>query len=94
MLLSVIVLLVIFLTLTATVLNRINLKSSEQALRENLNTQLYALLSAADVELNNKKLYFVMPSSQLSVLLGQANSGLYAQVTNQNQDVLWQSDSY
>jgi preprotein translocase subunit SecY len=64
MLLSVIVLLVIFLTLTATVLNRINLKSSEQALRENLNTQLYALLSAADVELNNINLRIDLPSTQ------------------------------
>lgn len=86
-------LLVLFISITAAALNRAHFRSTQQALHDTLDTQLYALLSVAEVDVINAQTVFTMPSTSLTSLLGQPSSGLYAHVINQQQKVLWQSES-
>jgi len=81
--------LVIFITLTAAALNRAFVESTESALRDNLTSQLYALLAAAEVTESE----IIMPSSELDALLGLPSSGVYATIINQSAQTLWQSSS-
>ena len=81
--------LIIFITLTAAALNRAFVESSESALRDNLTSQLYALLAAAEIVDDE----LLMPSNELDALLGLPSSGVYATVTNQTGQILWQSSS-
>lgn len=81
--------LVIFITLTAAALNRAFVESTESALRDNLTSQLYALLAAAEVTEGE----IIMPSSELDALLGLPSSGVYAYIINQSAQTLWQSSS-
>ena len=81
--------LVIFITLTAAALNRAFVESTESALRDNLTSQLYALLAAAEVTESE----IIMPSSELDALLGLPSSGVYAYIVNQSAQTLWQSSS-
>jgi two-component system sensor histidine kinase PhoQ len=87
--LSATLVLVIFITLTAATLERAFVESSESALRDNLTSQLYALMAAAEVE-NGK---VIMPSDQLDALLGLPASGVYAFITGKSGNILWQSSS-
>lgn len=81
--------LIIFITLTAAALNRAFVESTESALRDNLTSQLYALLAAAEIVDDE----ILMPSNELDALLGLPSSGVYATITNQAGQVLWQSSS-
>ncbi|VAW60955.1 Sensor histidine kinase PhoQ, partial [hydrothermal vent metagenome] len=81
--------LAIFITLTAAALNRAFAESTESALRDKLTSQLYALLAAAEVTEDE----ILMPSSELDALLGLPSSGVYAYITNQTGQILWQSSS-
>ena len=87
--LSALLVLVIFITLTAFALERAFVDSSESALRDTLTSQLYALMAVAEVE-DNKLL---MPSDELDALLGLPSSGIYAYITDANNQILWQSSS-
>ncbi len=87
--LSATIVLVIFITLTAAALDRAFIKSAESALRDNLTSQLYALMAAAEIE-NDE---IIMPSSELDLLLGLPSSGVYAFVTDATEKILWQSSS-
>ncbi len=88
-----IIVLLFFITLTAAALNKAFIKSSENALKSTLTTQLYALLANAEVDLIDNKTQFSMPSDNLATLLGLPNSGLYAQVIDAKSNIVWQSES-
>lgn len=87
--LSATIVLVIFISLTAVTLERAFIDSNESALRDTLTSQLYALMAVAEVE--NEKL--LMPSDELDALLGLPSSGIYAFVTSNKGEILWQSSS-
>ncbi len=87
--LSATLVLIIFITLTAVTLDRAFIDSTESSLRDKLTSQLYALMAAAEVE--NKDL--LMPSDELDALLGLPSSGVYAFVTDETGNTLWQSSS-
>jgi len=83
------IVLVIFITLTAAALDRAFKNSLESGLRDNLTSQLYALMAAAEIEDNT----VIMPSDELDILLGLPSSGVYAFVTDTSEKILWQSSS-
>jgi len=83
------VVLFFFITITAAALNSAYVESSENALRNQLTSQLYALMAAAEVDADG----VVLPTDELDSLLGLPSSGLYAFVTDSKQNVLWQSSS-
>jgi two-component system, OmpR family, sensor histidine kinase PhoQ len=87
--LSASIVLLIFITLTAAALNRAFVESSENALRDQLTSQLYALMAAADVSENG----ITMPSNELDALLGLPSSGIYAIINRKDGQVMWQSSS-
>ena len=83
------VVLFFFITITAAALNSAYVESSENALRNQLTSQLYALMAAAEVNREG----VALPTDELDSLLGLPSSGLYAFVTDSKQNVLWQSSS-
>lgn len=83
------VVLLIFITLTAAALNRAYEDSSENALDNQLSSQLFALMAAAEVDDEG----ITMPSDELDALLGLPSSGIYAFITNKIGETLWQSSS-
>ena len=83
------VVLFFFITITAAALNSAFVESSENALRNQLTSQLYALMAAAEVDSDG----VVLPTDELDSLLGLPSSGLYAFVTDSKQNVLWRSSS-
>jgi two-component system sensor histidine kinase PhoQ len=87
--LSATLVLVIFISLTAVTLERAFVDSTESALRDKLTSQLYALMAAAEVN----EAAVMMPSSELDALLGLPSSGMYAFITSQTGQILWQSSS-
>jgi two-component system sensor histidine kinase PhoQ len=87
--LSATLVLMVFITLTAAALDRAFVDSSESGLRDKLTSQLYALMAAAEVS----DAGVVMPSNELDALLGLPSSGVYAFVTNQDGETVWQSSS-
>lgn len=89
-----IIVLVFFITLTAAALNKAFINSSENALNDTLTTQLYAVIATAEVDIVDTKTQFSLPSDDLETLLGLPNSGLYAQVLDHNNKLIWQSESY
>ena len=87
--LSATLVLIIFISLIAAALDRAFLDSTESALRDKLTSQLYALLAAAEVDESS----VTMPSSELDALLGLPSSGVYAFISDSEEQVLWQSSS-
>jgi len=87
--LSAAVVLVIFICLTAFALERAFFNSAESSLRDTMSSQLYALMAAAEVEDQQ----IVMSSNDLDTLLGLPGSGIYAAISNQSDQILWQSSS-
>ena len=85
MLLSTGIVLLVFLLVTATALDRAYYKSAHTALEERLHSQLYLLLAAADVDEDGK---LTMPARLLETRFSLPSSGLYAHVTNQQGDVI------
>ncbi len=91
---SALIVLIFFITLTAAALNKAFINSSENALKDTLTTQLYALIATAEVDIVANETQFSMPANDLETLLGLPKSGLYAQVIDKNNTVIWQSESY
>ncbi len=87
--LSATIVLIFFITLTAAALDRAFINSTESALRDNLTSQLYALMAVTEVE-NDE---IIMPSNELDALLGLPSSGVYAFITDAEEKILWQSSS-
>ena len=81
--------LVIFICLTALTLERAFFDSTESALRDTMSSQLYALMAATEVE----EQQIIMPSNELDALLGLPGSGIYAYISSQSEQILWQSSS-
>ena len=88
--LSATLVLVIFISLTALTLERAFYDSTESALRDKLTSQLYALMATAEVSDDAR---VEMPSNELDALLGLPSSGVYAYVTDEKGNTLWQSAS-
>jgi two-component system sensor histidine kinase PhoQ len=88
--LSAMLVLAIFVTLTAATLERAFRESAESAQRDRLTGQLYALMAAAELDERGQLL---MPSNELDALLGLPSSGVYAHTTDRSGHVLWQSSS-
>jgi two-component system sensor histidine kinase PhoQ len=87
--LSAMLVLLIFISLTALTLERAFSDSAESALRDKMTSQLYALIAAAEVGDDG----LIMPTDELDVLLGLPSSGVYAFVTSKTGEILWQSSS-
>jgi two-component system sensor histidine kinase PhoQ len=83
------IVLLVFISLTAAALNQAYVESSDTALRNQLTSQLYALMAATEVDDTGVHL----PSSELDALLGVPSSGLYAYIIGQDKKTLWQSSS-
>lgn len=94
MTISAIVILLLFITLTAAALNKAYKNSAKEALRETLNSQLFALMATAEVDFVGQAVTFSMPSDDLDHLLGLPSSGLYAQVIDDKNNQLWRSESH
>ena len=88
MLLSTGIVLLVFLLITATALDRAYYKSAHTALEEQLLSQLYLLLAAADVNEQGK---LSMPARLLETRFSLPSSGLYAHVIDHQGNVLWKS---
>lgn len=88
--LSATLVLAVFVTVTAVILERAFIDSAESSLRDRLTSQLYALMAAAEIDEHGQLL---MPSNELDALLGLPSSGVYAQVTDLSGQTLWQSSS-
>lgn len=88
MLLSTGIVLLVFLIITATALDRAYYKSAHTALEERLLSQLYLLLAAADVDQDGN---LSMPTRLLETRFSLPSSGLYAHITNQQGKVIWKS---
>lgn len=87
--LSATLVLVIFITLTALALERAFSDSAESALQDKMTSQLFALMAAAEVGDEG----LIMPTDELDALLGLPSSGVYAFITSNNGEILWQSSS-
>ena len=87
--LSATLVLVIFITLTALALERAFSDSTESALHDKMTSQLFALMAAAEVGDEG----LIMPTDELDALLGLPSSGVYAYITSNSGEVLWQSSS-
>jgi len=88
MLISTGVLLLVFLFITATALDRAYYKSAHTALEEQLLSQLYLLLAAADVSDQGE---LSMPVRLLETRFSLPSSGLYAHIIDQHNKILWKS---
>lgn len=82
--------LALFFALVAFVLERAFQQSSEQALREKLQTHIYALLSVAEMDAH---LQLKMPSMLREPRFSNPGSGLYANVRLGDQTLVWRSPS-
>ncbi|MFO7602969.1 MAG: ATP-binding protein [Gammaproteobacteria bacterium] len=88
MLISTGVLLLVFLLITATALERAYYRSAHTALEEQLWSQLYVLLAAADVSATGK---LSMPARLMETRFSLPSSGLYAHVIDAQGTLLWKS---
>lgn len=79
-----------FFALVALVLEQAFQKSTEQALREKLQTQIYALLSVAEM---NSSLQLKMPASLREPRFSNPGSGLYAAIRLSDRSLVWRSPS-
>lgn len=81
--------LAVFSGLTGFVLQQAFQYSLEEGAKERLQTHIYALLAAADIEDNRLLLPMVLQEERFN----QLNSGLYGYVVNQNGGLIWRSQS-
>ncbi len=84
------VVLAIFFTLVAIILEKGFLDSAEQALRDRLQVQVYTLLSAAKL---NESGELVMPPSLPEPRFGTPGSGLYGFIQQAKKNMVWRSQS-
>ena len=82
--------LVLFLGLTGAVLDKAFSKNSISAQQENLRTQIYTLLAAADLDDNEQ---LVLPDEITEPRLNIIDSTLHARVVKADNQLVWQSQS-
>ena len=90
LLISVSVLLLLFFGATIGVLDTAFREAGEQARRDHLDGQLVALLGAADDNGNND---LVFPKRLREPRFGQISSGLYGELRDSDNNILWKSMS-
>ncbi len=90
LLISVSVLLLIFFGATIAVLDRAFTEAGEQSRRDILDGHLVALLAAAEPDDTGN---LVMPDRLREPRFGRIGSGLYAELRDENSEVLWRSRS-
>jgi two-component system sensor histidine kinase PhoQ len=84
------IVLLIFFGLTGLVLDKAFRDSAESAVREHLQTHVYVLLAAAEVD---EGIMLFMPDELPDPRFSVAQSGLYAQVVDRNGKQIWHSRS-
>jgi len=89
-LLSAFIVLVLFMSLTGIVLDEAFRNNVEHAQRENLRTQVYALLATAELD-NAGKLQ--LPKQNMEPRLNISESTLHARVVTPKNKIVWQSES-
>lgn len=87
---SALIILLLFMTITGLVLEKGFRDNVERAQRENLRTQIYALLATA--ELDDAE-YLKLPQQNMEPRLNISESTLYARVITANNKIVWQSES-
>ena len=87
---SALIVLIFFMSLTGLVLDRAFRNNIENSQRENLRTQIYALLATA--ELDDAE-YLKLPEENMEPRLNISESTLHAQVVSANKKIVWQSES-
>ena len=87
---SALIILILFMTMTGLVLDKGFRNNVEQAQRENLRTQIYALLATA--ELDDAE-YLKLPQQNMEPRLNISESTLHARVITANKKIVWQSES-
>ncbi len=87
---SALIILIFFMSLTGLVLDKAFRNNIENAQRENLRTQIYALLATA--ELDDAE-YLKLPVENMEPRLNISESTLHAQVISANKKIVWQSES-
>lgn len=88
--LSATLVLIFFITLTAITLERAFFESTESALKDKLESQLYLLMAETEVDDQGK---LTLPAHSLEASLYMPNSGLYAQINGHDKRMLWTSGS-
>ena len=89
-LLSAFIVLALFMGLTGIILDKAFRDNVEHAQRENLRTQIYALLATA--ELDDAE-YLKLPEQNMEPRLNISESTLHARVITSNKKIVWQSES-
>jgi two-component system sensor histidine kinase PhoQ len=84
------VVLLVFFGVTGLALDRAFRDSAESAIRERLQTHVYVLLAAAELD---EGIMLFMPDQLPEPRFAIADSGLYAQVTDRNGKTVWRSKS-
>ena len=87
---SALIVLISFMSLTGLVLDKAFRSNIENSQRENLRTQIYALLATA--ELDDAE-YLKLPQENMEPRLNISESTLLAQVITANKKIVWQSES-
>lgn len=89
-LLSAFIVLVLFMGLTGIVLDKAFRNNVEHAQRENLRTQIYALLATAELDDAD---YLKLPEQNMEPRLNISESTLHARVVTSKNKIVWQSES-
>ena len=89
-LLSAFIVLALFMGLTGIVLDNAFRNNVEQAQRENLRTQIYALLATAELDDAD---YLKLPEQNIEPRLNISESTLHARVVTSKNKIVWQSES-
>ena len=89
-LLSAFIVLALFMGLTGIVLDKAFRNNVEQAQRENLRTQIYALLATAELDDAD---YLKLPEQNMEPRLNISESTLHARVVTSKDKIVWQSES-
>ena len=89
-LLSAFIVLALFMGLTGIVLDKAFRNNVEQAQRENLRTQIYALLATAELDDAD---YLKLPEQNMEPRLNISESTLHARVVTSKNKIVWQSES-
>ncbi len=90
-LISALVILVLFMSLTGFVLDEAFRNNAEKSQQENLRTQIYALLANAELDDENNNL--TLPEEITEPRLNIIDSNLHARVISANNQLVWQSKS-
>lgn len=89
-LLSAFIVLALFMGLTGIVLDKAFRNNVEHAQRENLRTQIYALLATAELDDAD---YLKLPEQNMEPRLNISESTLHARVVTSKNKIVWQSES-